>query len=136
MKNRTVKSLRRCYGSIFVAKILVSRDMSLSFLKLLYSATGVVTLLSGQPKEGVSVEARSDSGFYEQSLTDSSGTYRLRGLLPGTTYTIRVARKDGLGSSMIERASPDSVTVQVFPLLMLIIEDVCFVLNVFLHILV
>jgi len=89
--------------------------MLLNFLKLLYSATGIVTLLSGLPKEGVSVEARSDSGFYEESSTDSSGTYRLRGLLPGKTYTIRVARKDSLGSSMVERASPDSVTIQVFP---------------------
>ncbi|XP_030454773.2 uncharacterized protein LOC115676056 [Syzygium oleosum] len=90
-----------------------SSEIVFQATRVAYSATGVVTLLSGQPKEGVSVEARSDSGFYEQSLTDSSGTYRLRGLLPGTTYTIRVARKDGLGSSMIERASPDSVTVQV-----------------------
>ncbi|GJU22406.1 nodal modulator 1 [Tanacetum coccineum] len=52
---------------------------------------GVVTLLSGQPKEGVSVEARSDlKGSYEETVTDSSGSYRLRGLHPNTSYTIRV----------------------------------------------
>ncbi|GKC20433.1 nodal modulator 1, partial [Tanacetum coccineum] len=54
-------------------------------------AMGVVTLLSGQPKEGISIEARSDlKGSYEETLTDSSGSYLLRGLHPNTSYTIRV----------------------------------------------
>ncbi|GJU44999.1 nodal modulator 1 [Tanacetum coccineum] len=54
-------------------------------------AMGVVTLLSGQPKEGVSLEARSDlKGSYEETVTDSSGSYHLRGLHPDTSYTIRV----------------------------------------------
>lgn len=75
---------------------------------------GVVTLLSGQPKEGVSVEARAESkGFYEETVTDSTGFYRLRGLLPDTTYVIKVAKKVAYGGSMIERASPQSMTVQV-----------------------
>ncbi|GJR51366.1 nodal modulator 1 [Tanacetum coccineum] len=56
-----------------------------------HSAMGVVTLLSGQPKEGVSLEARSDlKGSYEETVTDSSGSYHLRGLHPYTSYTIRV----------------------------------------------
>ncbi|GJW61732.1 nodal modulator 1 [Tanacetum coccineum] len=56
-----------------------------------HSAMGVVTLLSGQPKEGLSVEARSDlKGSYEETVTDSSGSYHLRGLHPNTSYTIRV----------------------------------------------
>ena len=74
---------------------------------------GTVTLLSGQPKEGVSIEARSESGFYEQTMTDSSGSYRLRGLFPDTTYTIKVVKKEGLSSVKIERASPESVLVKV-----------------------
>ncbi|PWA55857.1 carbohydrate-binding-like fold protein [Artemisia annua] len=76
-------------------------------------AMGVVTLLSGQPKEGVSVEARSDlKGYYEETVTDSSGSYRLRGLHPDTSYTIRVvAKNNGFDNSRIERASPDSVVV-------------------------
>lgn len=78
------------------------------------SAMGVVTLLSGQPKEGVLIEARSESkGFYEETVTDSSGSYRLRGLLPDTTYVIKVVKRDGLGSTKIERASPDSVPIKV-----------------------
>lgn len=79
-----------------------------------YSATGMVTLLSGQPREGVSVEARSESkGYYEQTLTDSSGRYRLRGLLPDTNYVIKVVKKEGVGTAGIERASPESVNVKV-----------------------
>lgn len=75
---------------------------------------GSVTLLSGQPKEGVSVEARADSkGLYEETVTDSFGSFRLRGLLPDTTYTIRVAKKGDYTSSRIERASPESVTIKV-----------------------
>lgn len=75
---------------------------------------GVVTLLSGQPKEAVSVEARAESkGLYEETVTDSTGFYRLRGLLPDTTYVIKVARKVASGGAMIERASPESLTVQV-----------------------
>ena len=75
---------------------------------------GRVTLLSGQPKEGVPMEARSESkGFYEETVTDSSGNYRLRGLLPDTTYMVKVVEKGDLKSIRIERASPESVAVKV-----------------------
>lgn len=71
-------------------------------------------MLSGQPKEGVSVEARSESkGYYEETVTDSSGSYRLRGLHPDTTYVIKVVKRYGLGSPRIERASPETFTVKV-----------------------
>lgn len=81
---------------------------------LFCSAMGLVTLLSGQPKGGISVEARSESkGYYEETVTDPSGKYRLRGLLPDTTYIIKVAKKDDLASANIERASPESVVVKV-----------------------
>jgi hypothetical protein len=51
---------------------------------------GSVTLLTGQPKEGVFVEARSEStGYYEEATTDSFGRFRLRGLVPGSTYSKR-----------------------------------------------
>ncbi|BFG23849.1 hypothetical protein CerSpe_101230 [Prunus speciosa] len=91
-----------------------SREAVFQATRVAHSAMGVVTLLSGQPKEGVLVEARSESkGFYEETVTDSSGSYRLRGLLPDTTYVIKVVKKDGSGSAKIERASPESVTVKV-----------------------
>lgn len=75
---------------------------------------GTVSLLSGQPKDGVSIEARSESkGYYEETVTDSSGSYRLRGLHPGATYVIKIAKRVRLGSTKIERASPEFVTVTV-----------------------
>ncbi|KAK3034632.1 hypothetical protein RJ639_033587, partial [Escallonia herrerae] len=91
-----------------------SREVIFQATRVAYSAMGTVSLLSGQPKEGVSVEARSDlKGLYEETVTDSSGSYRLRGLLPDTAYTIKVARKGDLDSSRIERASPESVAVEI-----------------------
>lgn len=81
----------------------------------MFSAIGVVTLLSGQPKEGVSVEARSETkGYYEETKTDASGNYRLRGLLPETTYTIKVVQREDQGSPRIERASPGAISVEVW----------------------
>lgn len=91
-----------------------SREVVFQATRVAYSAMGVVTLLSGQPKGGVSVEARSESkGYYEETVTDSSGSYRLRGLHPDTTYVIKVVKKDSLGSSKFERASPESTTIEV-----------------------
>ncbi|XVF72762.1 hypothetical protein PTKIN_Ptkin12aG0146400 [Pterospermum kingtungense] len=91
-----------------------SREVVFQATRVAYSAMGMVTLLSGQPKEGVSIEARSKSkGYYEETVTDSSGSYRLRGLLPDTSYSIKVAQKDGFGSAKIERASPKSIPVSV-----------------------
>ncbi|KAK9950516.1 hypothetical protein M0R45_006002 [Rubus argutus] len=91
-----------------------SREAIFQATRVAYSATGSGTLLSGQPKEGVLIEARSESkGFYEETVTDSSGSYRLRGLLPDTNYVIKVVKRDGLGSTKIERASPDSVPIEV-----------------------
>ncbi|XP_027348835.1 nodal modulator 1 isoform X2 [Abrus precatorius] len=90
------------------------REVIFQATRVAYSATGKVTLLSGQPKGEVSIEARSESkGYFEETLTDSSGNYRLRGLLPDTVYVVKVAKRDVVGSSNIERASPDSIGVKV-----------------------
>ncbi|PSS14739.1 Nodal modulator 1 like [Actinidia chinensis var. chinensis] len=91
-----------------------AREIVFQATRVAYSAMGRVTLLSGQPKENVPVEARSESkGFYEETVTDSSGNYRLRGLLPDTTYMVKVVEKGDLKSIRIERASPESVAVKV-----------------------
>ncbi|CAI9104879.1 OLC1v1003663C1 [Oldenlandia corymbosa var. corymbosa] len=90
------------------------REVVFHATRVAYSALGTVTLLSGQPKEGISVEARAESkGFYEEAVTDSSGSYRLRGLLPDTSYVIRIAKKADYSSSRIERASPESIAIKV-----------------------
>ncbi|KAJ0979944.1 hypothetical protein J5N97_015418 [Dioscorea zingiberensis] len=81
--------------------------------RVAYSVMGSVSLLSGQPKEGVYVEARSESkGYYEEASTDPLGNFRLRGLHPDTTYTIKVTTKDP-GVMGIERASPDAIAINV-----------------------
>ncbi|PIN15609.1 Metalloproteinase-related collagenase pM5 [Handroanthus impetiginosus] len=91
-----------------------SKEVVFHATRVAFSALGKVTLLSGQPKEGVSVEARAESqGFYEETITDSSGSYRLRGLQPDASYVIKIAKKGDLGGIQIERASPESLTVKV-----------------------
>ncbi|CAM8928070.1 unnamed protein product [Rhodiola kirilowii] len=90
-----------------------SRDVTFQAIRVAYSATGTVTLISGQPKS-VQVEARSESkGYYEETMTDALGNYRLRGLYPNTTYSIKVVKKGDSDSSSIERASPSYVVVEV-----------------------
>lgn len=78
-----------------------------------------MSLLSGQPKDGIHIEARSETkGHYEATTSDSLGNYRLRGLLPDTTYVVRVVAGDDSGNIGIERASPKSTTIQVgYPIL-------------------
>lgn len=83
--------------------------------RISYSVLGTVTSLTGKPEEGISLEARSElKGYYEETITDAEGKYRLRGLLSNTSYTVKVVLKeDNEGLSRIERASPTSYTVQV-----------------------
>uniref|UniRef100_A0A453EWB4 Carbohydrate-binding-like fold protein n=1 Tax=Aegilops tauschii subsp. strangulata TaxID=200361 RepID=A0A453EWB4_AEGTS len=91
-----------------------SRAVEFRATRVAFSAMGSVTLLTGQPKEGVFVEARSESrGYYEEATTDSFGRFRLRGLVPGSSYSIRVVAKDNLRLAAVERASPESVSVDV-----------------------
>ncbi|WVZ71463.1 hypothetical protein U9M48_020048 [Paspalum notatum var. saurae] len=91
-----------------------SREAEFHAIRVAYSAMGSVTLLTGQPKEGVFVEARSEStGYYEEATTDSIGRFRLRGLVPGSTYSIRVVAKDNIQFATVERASPEYVSVDV-----------------------
>ncbi|CAD6238726.1 unnamed protein product [Miscanthus lutarioriparius] len=91
-----------------------SREAEFRATRVAYSAMGSVTLLTGHPKEGVFVEARSEStGFYEEATTDSIGRFRLRGLVPGSTYSIRVVAKDNLRFAAVERASPEYLSVNV-----------------------
>ncbi|XP_072975145.1 uncharacterized protein [Typha angustifolia] len=91
-----------------------SRVVDFHATRVAYSAMGSVTLLSGLPKEGVFVEARSETkGYYEEATTDKLGKFRLRGLLPDTMYLIRAVAKGKHGVAAIERSSPEYVTVNV-----------------------
>ncbi|KAL5228006.1 hypothetical protein ABZP36_016271 [Zizania latifolia] len=91
-----------------------SREVEFRATRVAYSAMGSVTLLTGQPKEGVFVEARSESrGYYEEATTDSFGHFHLRGLVPGSTYSLRVVAKDNHRFAEVERASPEYVSIDV-----------------------
>ncbi|BBM99994.1 BOS complex subunit NOMO [Marchantia polymorpha subsp. ruderalis] len=88
------------------------KEVSFSARRIAYSVLGTVTFLSGKPAEGVSLEARSERGYYEVTVTDAEGKYRLRGLLPKTSYGIKTIVKDD-NPSKIERASPATAVVKV-----------------------
>lgn len=76
---------------------------------------GTVTSLSGKAAEGVSVGAWSQDGeFNGDTVTDKEGKYRLRGLVPQSSYTVRVMTRTGSGAEVeVERAVPTSARVQV-----------------------
>jgi len=78
-----------------------------------FSAYGTVTSLNGQPLKGVTVEARSETeSHYEETQTDAQGSFRLRGLRPGTVYSVvpKVGRDRG---SLLDRAVPAARPVVV-----------------------
>jgi hypothetical protein len=95
-------------------------ELSFVASRISYSALGSVASLAGKPEEGISVEARAESGnggggsYYEEAVSDAEGKYRLRGLKPNTVYSIKVCLKaagDGdeeEGTERIERVSPRS----------------------------
>ncbi|XP_024394078.1 uncharacterized protein [Physcomitrium patens] len=92
-----------------------TKHISFSARRIAHSVFGTVTSLSGKPEEGITLEARSVSrGYYEETVTDSEGKYRLRGLLPSTQYIIKAALKvDRPGLNKIERSSPNGTLVEV-----------------------
>jgi len=59
--------------------------MDFSGNRVAYSAYGVVTSLNGEPEEGIVVEAVGQdkcSHFQEESSSEGSGQFRIRGLQP------------------------------------------------------
>ncbi|KAL3685286.1 hypothetical protein R1sor_003308 [Riccia sorocarpa] len=88
------------------------KEVTFSARRIAYSVLGTVTFLAGAPAEGVLLEARSDRGYYEETTTDSEGKYRLRGLLPQTSYTVKAISKEDTPFKL-ERASPASSVVKV-----------------------
>ncbi|KAH9318972.1 hypothetical protein KI387_020741, partial [Taxus chinensis] len=92
-----------------------TREVTFVAHRVAYSILGTVASLSGQPREGITLEARSQSkGYYEETTTDASGKYRLRGLLPNTNYSVKVVVKDDWRTQpRIERASPSFIDIEV-----------------------
>jgi len=75
------------------------------------SVFGKVTSLNGEPERGISVEAASSDGSFEETQTDNTGAFRLRGLVPKKTYKIRVQLAKG--KQVLARAQPSELEVTV-----------------------
>lgn len=87
--------------------------------RIAYSVFGRVSSLNGQPERGVVVEARSvvaeganseTAQQLEKATTDQSGNYRIRGLLPGQSYHIKLATGE---TAHVDRTSPESYPATV-----------------------
>ena len=75
--------------------------------RIAFSCYGRVSSLNAQPEKGVYIEARSGQ-LLEKAQTDQQGNYRLRGLVPGQTYTIQLSSD----ASQIERTSPAQYAIE------------------------
>ncbi|XP_023031722.1 nodal modulator 3 [Drosophila willistoni] len=87
-------------------------DVTLVGKRFAYSVFGTITSLNGDPFPGVSVQATADEGCQhqqEEAISESNGQYRIRGLQPGCSYTVRVVPDD----ENVERSIPAQQTVQV-----------------------
>eukprot|EP00698_Gefionella_okellyi_P005660 TRINITY_DN1512_c1_g1_i1.p1 TRINITY_DN1512_c1_g1~~TRINITY_DN1512_c1_g1_i1.p1 ORF type:complete len:1156 (+),score=295.52 TRINITY_DN1512_c1_g1_i1:71-3538(+) len=73
-----------------------------------FSVFGVVRRLDGTPVAGAVVEAFSET-LHEDARTNSDGSYRIRGLLPGSAYEVRI----DLDKSNLQRASPSKQNIPV-----------------------
>ncbi|WAR04700.1 NOMO2-like protein [Mya arenaria] len=89
-------------------------NIDIKGVRTAYSCYGMVTSLNGEPESGLFVEAlgQGDCSMYqEESKTEQTGHYRIRGLQPNCTYEIRL--KIGEMNKHIERAAPKSRFVVV-----------------------
>eukprot|EP01107_Rhizomastix_libera_P005965 TRINITY_DN20072_c0_g1_i1.p1 TRINITY_DN20072_c0_g1~~TRINITY_DN20072_c0_g1_i1.p1 ORF type:complete len:1142 (-),score=355.75 TRINITY_DN20072_c0_g1_i1:22-3447(-) len=67
--------------------------------RIAFSVFGTVKSLDGRPASGVMVAAKSADQF-EEVTTDANGNFRIRGLRPGTSYTVTSVPGSGLISSL------------------------------------
>lgn len=82
--------------------------------RVAYSVFGTITSLNGEPFPQVNVEAVSDDeclNHQEETATENTGQYRIRGLKSGCKYTIRT--KDGAGNANVERSIPEFRQVEL-----------------------
>ncbi|XP_030379787.1 nodal modulator 3 [Scaptodrosophila lebanonensis] len=77
-----------------------------------YSIFGTITSLNGDPFAEVTVEATADEGCMhqqEEAISENNGQYRIRGLQPGCSYTVRVKP----GDPNVDRSIPPKHTISV-----------------------
>ncbi|EDX06447.1 GD26007 [Drosophila simulans] len=77
-----------------------------------YSIFGTVSSLNGDPFAGVNVQATADNFCPQQpeeATSEANGQYRIRGLQPGCSYSVRVVPD----KEIVERSIPAQHTVKV-----------------------
>jgi len=88
------------------------REIAFEGTRVAFSALGHVASLNGIPEAGVVVEGVSVDGKHlEETVTESDGSFRLQGLKPKTTYTVRLRSTPAGDLAIMETASPVSVAV-------------------------
>ncbi|EGG20659.1 hypothetical protein DFA_00520 [Cavenderia fasciculata] len=88
------------------------KTIELVATRVAFSVFGSVKSLNGDPQQKVAVQALEGDSLIivEETTTDPSGSYRLRGLMPGRSYTVRIASSDAEHQGT---AIPSSHTVTV-----------------------
>lgn len=82
--------------------------------RVAFSVSGFVSSLSGIPEEKVAVEAvglHKCSEYQETTVSDNNGNYKLRGLVPGCAYNIRMMKSEE--NAHIERLAPANQVHQI-----------------------
>lgn len=83
--------------------------------RIAFSVFGSVSSLNDEPFADVVIEARAEERcgkHQEESVTEVSGQYRIRGLQPGCEYFIRV-RSDGENPTVVDRTVPAVRRIEV-----------------------
>lgn len=85
--------------------------------RVAFSCFGSVTALNGEPEGSVSVEAVGTgpshcAEYQEDATSEANGQFRIRGLLPGCEYTVRMKTGNGFNKN-VERTLPLSTNVKV-----------------------
>lgn len=80
-----------------------------------YSVFGQITSLNGEAEEGMTVIAAGTGNcsiYSEESALELNGNFRIRGLQPYCSYTVRAERNPD-NKTPIERIIPSFITITV-----------------------
>lgn len=101
------------------------KNLEFEATRVSFSVFGQVKTLNGNLAKQVTVEAigpqvyqfhphPNPQGLYEETKSESTGSFRLRGLLPATEYTIRtkISSKDEKDGH-VERVEPESLVLKM-----------------------
>ncbi|KAF2356366.1 Carbohydrate-binding-like fold [Trinorchestia longiramus] len=91
-------------------------NIKIKGIRVAYSAFGMTTSLTGVHEQDVAVEARGVGDrcqqYQEEAVTDDSGVFRIRGLLPQCEYDIGL-KTEASHNKHIERMLPATTRVRV-----------------------